>query len=713
MVIGAENEMVINMATSSGLNIYAPISNSTNGASALTVASTSTGIAALAGNNTYTGYTTINSGSLQIGGGGTTGSLSTSSDIRNYGTLIFNRSDTITQGTDFSANISGTGGLIKLGAGTLVMNGSGNTYTGATTLSNGTLAVGSSTAFNGTGRLTPSTAAASTFDLNGFDARFTFLDGGATTSVITNSGAGAGTNTLNIAMAANFNGRVMDGATAKTAIVMTNAGSGSFYNTNNTFSGGLLVSGLSKIAIVNGTVGSGDSIINGPYGRGTITLGTSATDGGQIYNSTAGTYTLANNVIVNNAVSVGSVPGAFRMENGTYNFTGNIIANMTNAVFVNWGQFGGGSSTNNLQGAISGNYGLDVYYNNNNAAARVFTVNMASAPGTNSYNGNTIIRGGNAINVVTLQLGASDQIPDGAGKGVLNINASTAIFDLNGYSDTVNGLTGSGIVDNVAGGGTSTLTIGANNTNSSFTGVISNTTGTVNITKTGTGTLTMSGVNTYGGKTTINGGKIALSGSGTIGASSLVLTNGGAFDITAVTTGLTLATNQSITGSGTIVTTGKTFTANGILAPGFSTGVITNTGNFTIGSSAETLTLMELAGTNGVAGVDFDQLTVSGTLTLGGALTITNFGGFSLDSVGTYNLFDAASFANNFASVMVGVTSLSDSSGTWTGNNGISTYTFTSSTGDLNIAAVPEPSTLALFGLGAAALFVLRRRRKA
>ena len=592
LVIGAEKEMVINLATSSALNIYAPIVNNGGGASALTVASTSNGITTLAGSSTYTGYTTINSGTLQIGGGGTTGALSTSSDIRNYGTLIFNRSDTITQGTDFSANISGTGGLIKLGAGVLVMNGSGNTYTGATTLSNGTLKVGSSTAFNGTGRLTPSTSVASTFDLNGFDARFTFLDGGATASVITNSGAGAGTNTLTIAMAANFNGLIADGATAKTAIVMTNAGSGSFYNTNNTFSGGLLVSGLSKIAIVNGTVGSGDSIINGPYGRGTITLGSSPTDGGQIYNASAGTWTLANNVIVNNAVSVGSVPGAFRMENGTYNFTGNIIANMTNAVFVNWGQFGGGSSTNNLQGAISGNYGLDVYYNNNNATARVFTVNMASAPGTNSYNGNTIIRGGNAINVVTLKLGANDQIPDGANKGILNINASTAIFDLNGYSDTINGLTGSGIVDNVAGGGTSTLTIGANNTNSTFTGVISNTTGTVNITKNGTGTLTLSGANSYTGTTTVSAGV-------------LVLTNGGAI----ADTGAVSLSN--VAGATLLVATNETI---GSLQGGGAAG-----GNVSI-ASGTTLTVAE-TNSQTFAGVISNASAGAGALTKSGAGT--------------------------------------------------------------------------------------------
>ena len=59
------------------------------------------GTQTLSGANTYTGATTISAGTLQIGNGGTSGSLSASTTIANNGTLVFHRSDDLVQGTDF------------------------------------------------------------------------------------------------------------------------------------------------------------------------------------------------------------------------------------------------------------------------------------------------------------------------------------------------------------------------------------------------------------------------------------------------------------------------------------------------------------------------------------------------------------------------------------------------------------------------------------
>jgi autotransporter-associated beta strand protein len=97
-----------------------------------------TGTLILTGSNAYTGATTISAGTLQLGSGGTSGSLSPSSAITNNATLAFNRSNTITQGIDFAA-VAGTGGVTVL-SGTVILSGT-NTYTGTTIVNGGTLTI--------------------------------------------------------------------------------------------------------------------------------------------------------------------------------------------------------------------------------------------------------------------------------------------------------------------------------------------------------------------------------------------------------------------------------------------------------------------------------------------------------------------------------------------------------------------------------------------
>ena len=89
----------------------------------------------------------------QLGNGGTTGSLSTSSTITDNANLAFNRTNSVVQGTDFSGSaISGTGSITQLGNGSLTLNAA-NGYQGGTTLSAGTLNINNSSAI-GTGKLT-------------------------------------------------------------------------------------------------------------------------------------------------------------------------------------------------------------------------------------------------------------------------------------------------------------------------------------------------------------------------------------------------------------------------------------------------------------------------------------------------------------------------------------------------------------------------------
>ena len=94
-----------------------------------------TGIWTLSGNNTYTGTTTISGGTLQIGDGGNTGTLGTA-NVTDNALLVFNRYDSITVGN----LISGSGSLTQAGDGVLTLTAA-NTYSGATLVTAGTLAL--------------------------------------------------------------------------------------------------------------------------------------------------------------------------------------------------------------------------------------------------------------------------------------------------------------------------------------------------------------------------------------------------------------------------------------------------------------------------------------------------------------------------------------------------------------------------------------------
>src|SRR5271165_3645061 len=89
----------------------------------------------LTGTNTYQGGTTIASGTLQLGNGGTTGSII--GNITDNGLLVIDHSDTFS----LPMTISGSGSLTQAGPGTTILTGD-NTYSGATLLANGALIVG-------------------------------------------------------------------------------------------------------------------------------------------------------------------------------------------------------------------------------------------------------------------------------------------------------------------------------------------------------------------------------------------------------------------------------------------------------------------------------------------------------------------------------------------------------------------------------------------
>jgi autotransporter-associated beta strand protein len=110
-------------------------SNVISGTGALTQAGS--GSLIFTGAETYSGGTTISSGTLQVGNGGTSGSIT--GNVADNGTFVFDHSDTVT----FAGVISGSGAFQQIGSGNLILIGT-STLSGPTTVSNGILSVNGS-----------------------------------------------------------------------------------------------------------------------------------------------------------------------------------------------------------------------------------------------------------------------------------------------------------------------------------------------------------------------------------------------------------------------------------------------------------------------------------------------------------------------------------------------------------------------------------------
>jgi autotransporter-associated beta strand protein len=120
---------------SGNLTISGVIANFNGAGTAGNLAYGGSGTLTLTGNNTYTGTTTISSGTLQIGNGGTSGTLGAGA-VTNNAALSFNRSDALS----VSNLISGSGSVTKAGSGTTTLTAN-NTYTGATNVNAGKLLI--------------------------------------------------------------------------------------------------------------------------------------------------------------------------------------------------------------------------------------------------------------------------------------------------------------------------------------------------------------------------------------------------------------------------------------------------------------------------------------------------------------------------------------------------------------------------------------------
>ncbi|WP_244485563.1 autotransporter outer membrane beta-barrel domain-containing protein [Bradyrhizobium tropiciagri] len=237
---------------------------------------------------------------------------------------------------------------------------------------------------------------------------------------------------------------------------------------------------------------------------------------------------------------------------------------------------------------------------------------------------------GNAT--ITTNSGGTTSIQDAASGG-------TARFILNGTGalDISSLTTGGTTVGSIEGDGTirlgaNTLTVGGNGLSTTFSGVITPVSGVFSgnggLIKVGTGTLTLTGINTYTGGTTLASGTLSVSGDANLGAGQLIF-DGGTLEVSGAGFTSSRAVQIGSNGGTAQVDTGS-LTLSGVIADfGGAPGAVTKTGNGTL----------VLSGNNTYGGgtiINAGMLQLSGAGTLGATSgTTTVNGGGTLDLGGT------------------------------------------------------------------------------
>lgn len=273
--------------------------------------------------------------------------------------------------------------------------------------------------------------------------------------------------------------------------------------------------------------------------------------GSYLFFSGAG-QVLTNTIYVAGSGTAGEPLGALRLSTG-WQVASTIILMGDTAI-------GGGGT---ISGKITGPYSLGI---GNPSGINVHGAIILSNP-ENDWSGTTFINAnlrttGNMYNA--LVNGTNECIPNGFGKGNVVMSApgtynSVAGWNLNGFNETINGLWHSGaaarcLISNNAAGTVSTLTVGDNDQSGIFGGLIADGAGVIALRKIGNGVQTLTGPNTYSGETIVDGGTLALSGAGSISASTRVVVNAGAaLDVSGVTAGFTLPGTTEINGGTLIV----------------------------------------------------------------------------------------------------------------------------------------------------------------
>ena len=608
------------------------------------------GLLALTASNTYTGTTTVSNGTLEIGNGGNTGSLSSSSSVTDNSVLAFSRSDS---GLSFGSAISGSGSVFQIGSGTTTMTGS-NSYTGGTTVSNGVLQVGNSAALGNVAPLTVVTGG--TLNLNGYSPTVGALTGNATGVIGNLNGSSTGTLTTTSITGSNtvFAGSILDSG-GTTNLVVTGGGTlaltgtSNYRGTTSINSGTLVITSIANVSGGASSLGNPTSSYNGTINMGSAGLATL-----QLIGPTHGTnrpILLQGNAAIDDS---GTNPNG---TTNTFYLNGGITAQNPNLNLTLTGTTGGFSNN----GPLGGEMGAAI----NLGASGSLTKN---GPGTWSLDMPNTIGGGTVLNAGILVL-ANGPSSSALGSGNLTINGGTLTAAAQGggagsMSGTVQSGTGPYVIaPGVSPTMTGDLYVGGLSTSSSTTLYFDLGSPVAN--------------NTYGGDllTVASAGPLTIGASTTIALSSLptatgdyrLLADSNTSTLTsAASSNLILPAAPALT-TYTLSTTADKGYLDLVVAPSFTNP------SFTLSASAAAHTIIS-GGTSSIAvtlanlgsGVQPDTILYTGlsaTTTTGATISGAGSGSVAPSSSGSYAATFSSSTPGSYA-VTPTYLSVSGSNGT-------------------------------------------------
>ncbi|GAB5559230.1 MAG: autotransporter-associated beta strand repeat-containing protein [Synoicihabitans sp.] len=585
-----------------------------------------------------------------------------------------------------SGPLTGTGGLNKLGAGTLTLNGA-NTYAGGTTVEAGTLLLGASGAVAPN---TPHTVNGGTLDLNNFDLTASSLSG-------TGGLVDIGTANLTVDQSGNTTyGGIISGTgglTKQGTDKLTLSGTHT-YTGGTTISGGTLQLGHATNTLVD----TGTVTISG----GTLALGTNSDTVGAVTLSSGnitgsgGTLTAPSYAFTNSGSVSANLAGSSALTktgagtvtlSGANTYTGGTVVNSGTLDLISGGSIssatanttlGNGSAdvgtlrlnsgsaltTNNLLIGNSGTGNLLIIGGTHNSATATIAFNASSV-------GNVAVSGGSWTNASSLLVGrgSSGSLAVSNG-GLVTIEGITYTGFFGGGTGTIalsgtsgnRGTLATNQVDERIGGSEGTVTFDGGilqaridetnfianyesgdvtinaggafiDSNGHAIGINSPFGGSGGLTKLGAGILTLNGTHTYAGGTTVEAGALAQGTSGAFTSNTGYTVNGGTlflnnFDLTA----------SSFSGTGGSIDLGSAkLTLNQSTHTTYD-GVITGPGGSLTKQGAGTLTLSSASTYTGGTTVNGGLINFASADNFGTAAITLDGGGLKWASGNTFDI---------------------------------------------------------------------------